>query len=215
MFYVYTIISQLIKWDTNLLLFLNGHYSDFMDSLMFLVSDKYIWLPLYLAFALAIYLKAHWSHALVLFVAVALMITMTDQTCGSLLRPMVERLRPSNLDNPISPLVHIVNGYRGGSYGFPSCHAANMFALAVFLSAIFHRRWVTITLFSWAILVAFSRVYLGVHYPSDILTGSVIGSIYAIIFLRLGYFAIYTLHKKRYDAKALMHLLFGSNSINL
>ena len=201
MFSIYAIVSQLIKWDTSLLLFLNGHSTDFMDSLIFLISDKYIWLPLYLTLALAVYIRVRWVHAIIFFVVLALLITATDQTCGSLLRPMMERMRPSNLANPISPFIHIVNDYRGGRYGFPSCHAANMFALAVFLSGIFRRRWVTITLFSWAILVAFSRVYLGVHYPGDILLGSIIGITYALIFLRLGYFIIYTLREKKLFSK--------------
>ncbi len=212
MFYVYSIIAQLIKWDTELLLFINSHHSAFMDSLMFLVSDKYIWIPLYLVLALAVYFKAHWSHALVFFIALALLITAADQTCASLIRHMVERLRPSNLDNPISPLVHIVNDYRGGRYGFPSSHAANMFALAVFLSGIFRKRWITISMFFWATLVSYSRMYLGVHYPGDILVGGLVGSIYAVIFLRLGYFAIYTLREKRYDSKAFMQLMLGNSS---
>lgn len=83
---------------------------------------------------------------------------------------------PSNPENPLSEMVHIVGGYRGGSYGFPSCHAANSFALASFLILLFANRKLSLFIFAWAVLNSYSRVYLGVHYPGDLLVGAIIGT---------------------------------------
>lgn len=96
--------------------------------------------------------------------------------CATLIRPEVCRLRPSNPENPLSEMVHIVGGYRGGSYGFPSCHAANSFALASFLILLFANRKLSLFIFAWAVLNSYSRVYLGVHYPGDLLVGAIIGT---------------------------------------
>lgn len=96
--------------------------------------------------------------------------------CATLIRPEVCRLRPSNPSNPLSEMVHIVGGYRGGSYGFPSCHAANSFALASFLTLLFANRKLSLFIFAWAVLNSYSRLYLGVHYPGDLLVGAIIGT---------------------------------------
>ena len=87
----------------------------------------------------------------------------------------VERLRPSNPANPISDLVHIVNNYRGGRYGFPSCHASNSFGLAFFLVFLFRKRWLSLFILLWATLNCYTRIYLGVHYPGDLIVGAIIG----------------------------------------
>ena len=87
--------------------------------------------------------------------------------------------------NPISDMVHIVNGHRGGRYGFPSCHAANTFGLAFFVWFLFRKRWLTVFMMGWALLTCYSRVYLGVHYPGDLIAGTLVGLIAAYIVYRL------------------------------
>lgn len=115
--------------------------------------------------------------AIAVTVCVTLCIIITDQTCSHLLRPIFRRMRPSNPDNPFSEFVHIVNGKRGGAYGFPSCHSANTFALAMFITW-FTRDWrLALMLYSWAIITCFSRIFLGVHYPGDLLFGAVVGTV--------------------------------------
>jgi undecaprenyl-diphosphatase len=93
----------------------------------------------------------------------------------------VARLRPSNLQNPISDVVHVVNGYRGGNYSFPSAHAANSWGLAIFITMLFRNRWLSISMILWALLTCYSRMYLGVHYFGDLLIGMLIGCLGACI----------------------------------
>lgn len=121
------------------------------------------------------------KKGLLCLLAIGIMIYATDQICSSVIRPMICRIRPSSPDNPISYFLHFVNEYRGNKYGFPSSHAANTFALATFLSLLFKNRRLMIGLTIWAALVSYSRIYLGVHYPTDILVGALIGSGLALL----------------------------------
>lgn len=112
---------------------------------------------------------------------------LADQVCSSLIRPVVARLRPANLENPIVDMVYIVNGYRGGSYGFPSCHAANSFGLALYVVFTFRKRWLSLFIIAWAVLNCYTRIYLGVHYPGDLLVGGIIGGFGGWMFSTIAY----------------------------
>lgn len=169
----------MIDWlntiDTQVFLALNGLHAPYFDVFMKLFTGKWIWVPMYAAVLFAVVRNYRWRQTLAVLVCVALAITIADQVCATLIRPEVCRLRPSNPENPLSEMVHIVGGYRGGSYGFPSCHAANSFALASFLILLFANRKLSLFIFAWAVLNSYSRVYLGVHYPGDLLVGAIIG----------------------------------------
>lgn len=162
--------------DTQIYLFFNGLHSPFFDSFMMSFTGKYIWAPMYAAILFILFRLYRPAQAAVYTIGIILAIFFADQVCATLIRPVVARLRPSNLENPLSQLAHVVNNYRGGSYGFPSCHAANSFALAVFLACLNPRRRFVIFILGWAALNSYSRLYLGVHYPGDLLVGAVIGS---------------------------------------
>lgn len=170
----------MIDWlntiDTQVFLALNGLHAPYFDAFMKLFTGKWIWVPMYAAVLFAVVRNYRWRQTLAVLVCVALAITIADQVCATLIRPEVCRLRPSNPENPLSEMVHIVGGYRGGSYGFPSCHAANSFALASFLILLFANRKLSLFIFAWAVLNSYSRVYLGVHYPGDLLVGVIIGT---------------------------------------
>lgn len=167
------IFESLVAWDKDLFLTLNGLHSNWMDHFMWLMSETVVWLPFFLFF-LYLIIREKRSQSLWLILTFALLITFADQIASGVFKPMVERLRPTH-DPSISNLVHIVNNYRGGHYGFFSSHSANVFAFAG-LSLLLIRNWLyTVLILIWASLIAYSRIYLGVHFPLDILTGAVFG----------------------------------------
>lgn len=183
-------IATLNNFDTSIFLFLNGLHTDFLDPVMMTVSGKLPWIPFYIFLAFMLFRRVGRNRGIIFLLMIGLTILAADQIGSQLIRPAFERLRPSNPDNPISPLVHIVNGYRGGRYGFPSCHAANTFAVATMLTLVFKRRQWTIGMYSWAAVVSYSRIYLGVHYTGDIFVGAVLGSAVAVGFYYLGLYLI-------------------------
>lgn len=185
----FNFFKEFILWlsdiDARLLLIVNGAHSPFFDSVMWCISGRWIWVPLYAVLAYLLFRRMSWKRASICLVTIGLIILAADQTCATLIRPEIGRLRPANLNNPLSSFVHVVNGYRGGRYGFPSCHAANTFALAVFMSLVIRHKWFTVMMFSWAFVVSYSRMYLGVHYFGDLFCGATIGSLFAVLFYYL------------------------------
>lgn len=185
----FNFFKEFILWlsdiDARLLLIVNGAHSPFFDSVMWCISGRWIWLPFYAVLAYLLFRRMSWKRASICLVTIGLIILASDQTCATLIRPEIGRLRPANLNNPLSSFVHVVNGYRGGRYGFPSCHAANTFALAVFMSLVIRHKWFTVMMFSWAFIVSYSRMYLGVHYFGDLFCGATIGSLFAVLFYYL------------------------------
>lgn len=182
----FNFFKEFILWlsdiDARLLLIVNGAHSPFFDSVMWCISGRWIWVPFYAVLAYLLFRRMSWKRASICLVTIGLIILAADQTCATLIRPEIGRLRPANLNNPLSSFVHVVNGYRGGRYGFPSCHAANTFALAVFMSLVIRHKWFTVMMFSWAFVVSYSRMYLGVHYFGDLFCGATIGSLFAVLF---------------------------------
>ena len=165
--------------DTKVFLELNQLHAPFWDYFMSAFSGKVIWVPMYATVAYLMFKNLSWKVALSFLIAIALIIALSDMTCAKVIRPFAERLRPANIENPISHMVHIVENYRGGAYGFPSCHAANSFAFVTFLAMIIKNRLLLAFAFSWAFVNCYSRIYLGVHYTGDIIVGALVGSIIA------------------------------------
>ncbi|MDR0976861.1 MAG: phosphatase PAP2 family protein [Prevotellaceae bacterium] len=178
-------INGLYQLDADLLLAINGWHSSFFDSFMMVYSGKWIWVPMYAALLYTMLRNLSWKLLILGVISVALVITITDQLTATVLRPVIARLRPANLANPLSELVHIVDGYRGGAYGFPSAHAANSFGLATTVWLLFRKPWLTSFFMAWAVLTCYSRAYLGVHYPGDLLAGTIIGVAAAWVVYRL------------------------------
>ncbi|MEM6526359.1 MAG: phosphatase PAP2 family protein [Bacteroidota bacterium] len=191
-------LEILLEWDRDLLLFLNSLHAPWLDQVMYWISEKEIWIPFYVLIIGLIIREYKWK-SIIYITGIILAIAATDQLCSGFMKPFFERFRPSR-DPSLEGLVHIVNDYRGGKYGFASSHAGNTFALATFLFLTFKKRFKLISwMFLWAAVVSYSRIYLGVHYPGDILVGGLIGVGFGFIFYRFTqlYFTKFTEHFKK------------------
>lgn len=174
-------MDYLLQLDTETLLTINGAHVGWLDQVMMMFSGRMIWILLYVMIAAMLCRMFGWQRALIAVLCAGIAVGLSDYTCASVIRPLVERLRPSNPDNPISEMVHIVGGYRGGAYGFPSCHAANTMALAMFTTLVFKRWGYGVVIFAWVLLQCYSRIYLGVHYPGDLMAGALVGIVWAVL----------------------------------
>jgi undecaprenyl-diphosphatase len=150
-------------------------HNPFFDTVMYWAIGSLLWLPVYLLLLWLVIREYKWQ-TLIVIAFVAMMILVSDQLCN-IIKETVHRLRPSN--DPALTAVHIVNGYRGGAYGFYSAHASNTFAVAVFLIILIGQRfrYMIIPLLAWACVMSYTRIYLGVHYPGDTIFGAIVGAV--------------------------------------
>ncbi len=173
-------IDTLLHLDRSLTLAINGSDSPYLDRVAVLVSHTTTWLPLALVLLYVIIRNNNLRVILSIILALALCITFSDQIASSIFKPLVCRFRPAQ-DPALMYAIDVVSGYRGGRYGFFSSHAANTFAVATFLTLLMRDRTLSLWLCSWALVNCWSRVYLGVHYVTDILAGALCGILVATI----------------------------------
>lgn len=182
-------LDTLQTWDLALFSWVNGNYHPFWDEAMYFISERWPWIPAYLLCLFIVFKREHWKSFLLFIIGIALLILFSDQITSGFMKPFFQRFRPCRTEADLDILVHIVKGHCGGKFGFASSHSANFFALATFLSFYFRERKWSMLFFFLAALVAYSRVYLGVHYPGDVLVGAMIGILGGVLISRLYFFA--------------------------
>ena len=183
-------LEELLQLDKQLFLYLNGLGNPSWDNFWQFISNKFSALPLYLFLLILAYRRFGLRKTIVLVVSVAILITISDQL-SNLFKYGTTRLRPCH-DTTISSIMRLVKSYCGGKYGYFSAHASNTFALAVFFYILlkFELKNMGLLLLIWASLVAYSRIYIGVHFPLDILTGAIIGSLLGWLFTKFYIFVV-------------------------
>ena len=187
-------LDTLLNIDRYLLLSLNGSDSLFWDGCMLVYTSMAVWAPLALMMLYVLMKNNNIKDFLLLVVLIALVATLTDQISSGFCKPFFARWRPTN-DPMLMYAVDVVNETRGGRYGFTSSHAANSFGIATFIMLLIRNRALSVSLMTWAAMNAFTRIYLGVHYPGDILAGTVIGVVVGWVVYRL--YVYIQNHKRR------------------
>lgn len=172
------ILNTLDTIDRYITIALNYDGGAVQDDIWTVFSSRLIWvLPAIALIAHLLYNKQTRKQTLVVVFALALIITLCDQTTSTLMKPFFARLRPSHTPGVMEAL-HYVGDYRGGLYGFASSHAANSFGAVIFVALLIKRRWVTVAMTLLALCVCYSRIYLGVHFFGDLLVGGIIGCLF-------------------------------------
>ncbi|MHA7129343.1 phosphatase PAP2 family protein [Algoriphagus namhaensis] len=181
-------IEKLRLFDEDLFLHLNSLRADWLDPIMFQMTQTVTWLPFY-AFLIYFIYKKDPKNSWWVLAGAALSILLADQLTSGFMKPFFERLRPCH-DPRWEGIIHNY-GRCGGLYGFVSSHAANTFAIAMFLNLklkgkLKYLPW----LFLWAAVISYTRIYLGVHYPFDVVLGALIGMVigflvwFLVVFIR-------------------------------
>ena len=177
-------LQEIIDIDKYLLLTLNGSESLFWDGCMTVYTTVVVWIPLIIMLLYVIMKNNNMKTFFILVVMFLTVLAITGTLTSLIFKPMIERFRPS-LDPELMFLVDVVNGYRETSYSFMSGHAANSFGLATFAFLLIRNRIFTISIIIWGLINSYSRIYLGVHYPGDIIAGIIVGVIAGMLVYKL------------------------------
>lgn len=210
-------MDNLIFLDKELTLFLNGLNTPTLDAFFYAITSKWLWIPLY-AVLLWMIFRRQGGRGLMTVIMIGIIVLIADQLASGLMKPLFERLRPSH-DDVMQYLVHTVNGYRGGLYGFASSHAANTFAITTFLILVVRRWSLSLAMLAWALLNSYGRVYQGVHFVGDILVGAIIGIVVGRlmyeVYLRVVLHFFVITHHNKWTLKSGLAETFGRMEPNV
>lgn len=189
-----TMLEELIQYDKHLFLFLNGMGNSNWDGFWLFVTNKFSSVPVYIVLLFLSYKKLGFKMTILLTITAILLIIATNGL-ADFFKYGVQRLRPC-YDAELSGLVRLVKTSCGGRFSFFSAHAANTFAIAFFFTFILRSkyRYIGFLLVFWAFLVAYSRIYIGVHFPLDVITGALVGLLFSWLFAKLYIFALHKFH---------------------
>lgn len=165
--------------DVDMMLALNFDGGTFLDSFMWFCSRIWVWIPLYAVILFLIYRRFGWKYMLVAMLFMGLGVGICDQVCN-FFKSAIPYLRPTR-DPAVAPFLHTVRGYRGGMYGTVSGHASTSFSIFVFSSFMLRPKWFIGVTLLYTLLISYSRIYLGVHFPMQILFGIILGAAVAIL----------------------------------
>lgn len=177
-------LEKLLEYERSAFLWLNGSHSPFWDNFMWLYTGQMVWIPLILMIVFVLLYKTDWKESILVLLSIVLIILLCDQLSSHICKPYFMRFRPTHHPD-FKDYVMIVNDYRGGRYGFISGHAANSFGFAIFSLLQFRYRPYTIMVLVWSTLMAYSRIYLGVHFISDIIPGALTGVLFGFLVYKL------------------------------
>ena len=166
-------LEKLLECDRWLFLLINGAHVPWLDMVMKGASAHYTWIPLYLLLLVLFFRNLPWKQALMAVGAMLLCFLLTDRTSVLLFKDVFCRLRPT-YEPTLEGMVHLLEN-RGGLYGFVSSHAANLFGLAALSCLLIGKKWLTCSLFTLVSIIGYSRIYVGKHYPLDVLCGALLG----------------------------------------
>lgn len=208
-----SLVEKILPYERDLFLWLNEHHTSYWDNFMSLYSGKLVWLPLVLVSLFVFVYKTKWKEAAVLLCCAVLVGLLCDYFSAEVIKPFFSRLRPTHHVD-FKDFVTVVDGYRGGRYGFISNHAANGFGIVVFTSLLFRNRYFTLTMLLWATITAYSRIYLGVHFISDVVAGAIWGALMGALSYYI-YIACrrYILKVPQEDLKTPVYSVFRSRLI--
>lgn len=174
--------ERLLQLDQEVFLLLNGMHTPMSDALMRFASSKTAWIPFYVLLVVWVWWRRGWRNAVWLLLGAGLCVFLADRISVMAFKDTVQRLRPCQFLPTIGLPVHIPEGEGcWGLYGFVSSHAANVFAVAVFMSLLARRGWFTAMMLIWAAWVSISRVFVGAHYPGDVLCGAILGVVVGVV----------------------------------
>lgn len=202
-------LERILDFERGAFLFLNGIHTPYLDQFVWLYTGKIVWIPIALFILFTICYKKNWKESILILLTIVLIITLCDQFASSICKPLFARFRPTQHPEFMEE-VHTVFGYRGGKYGFISSHAANAFGFALYTLLLFRNRLYTFFILIWSFFMAYTRIYLGVHFISDIVPAIIVGLGFSYICYKLYIFTrnkvlkpvnapeqLYTIHQKQ------------------
>lgn len=177
-------LEKILEYERNLFFFLHGHHTTFWDCFMWLYSGMFVWIPLIVILLFCFIYKQKWQEWLTFLASAILLILLCDLLTSHFSKPFFARFRPTHHPAFMND-IQVVFGYVSDNYGFMSGHSANSFGFALFSSLVFRYRPYTFVIFAWATIMAYSRIYLGVHFVSDIVPGAIFGAVFGFLVYRL------------------------------